>query len=61
MVQFSRYLDPGGDDRDAEQLLRGTAFDEVRPSLPATGVFNERAFAAALAPVDDNLLPKRPR
>jgi hypothetical protein len=61
MVRFSRYLDPGGDDRDAERSARPAALDAGSTSPPATGFINERAFAAALPPVDDNLLPKRRR
>ena len=59
MGGFSRYLDPGGERRDARPAPM-SAFDEPPASAPRTGYYiNERAFAAALPPVDDNLLPRK--
>jgi hypothetical protein len=61
MVQFSRYLDPGGDDRDARGAPEHADFDDGTTNAYPSRVVNERAFAAALPPVDDNLLPRRRR
>jgi hypothetical protein len=60
MGGFSRYLDPGGEGRDVRPAPMG-AFDEQTTSAPPAGYINERAFAAALPPVDDNLLPRKGR